>query len=81
MNLLQQIKELVRQARLFPHDGEVDDDDASLLLDSMSTILLITSFEDKFGITIDYRTVDLNSFQSIRSIEQLVASHMQEGVR
>lgn len=81
MNLLQQIRELVRQARLFPLEVEVEDDDAPLLLDSMSTILLITSFEDKFGVSIDYRTVDLNSFRSVNTIEQLIASHVQEGVR
>lgn len=72
MDINQQVKRLVKESQLFVEMKYEPDEDELLHWDSMSLIWLITSLEEIFVIELDYRTIDLEHFRTIRSISSLI---------
>lgn len=72
------IKQIVIDSELFTAVGCQCGFDDDLNLDSMSLIWLINELEKRFGIEIDYRDLDLNRFNTIRSIRDHVVSLLEE---
>lgn len=80
MTIRRQVEKLVREAQLFTAIEHELQHDEELTWDSMSLIWFITSLEEHYGIELDYRTVDLDHFATIRKIEQLILNEGR-GVR
>ena len=72
MTFHQQVKSLVCESQLFAAIEHELDEDEELHWDSMSLIWFITSLEERFGLSIDYRIVSLDHFKTVRSISRFI---------
>ncbi|MEC0244262.1 hypothetical protein P4H65_00325 [Paenibacillus chitinolyticus] len=73
------IKSIVIESGLFQTLDEQVESDMPLQLDSFSLIWLIEQLESRYRISIDYRTLDLEHFSTIRRIHQLVLDKLGAG--
>jgi acyl carrier protein len=64
------VRELVSEYAL------VDTDDAPLLLDSLSVVLLVEALEDRFGVTFAAKDVTPERFESLEALSQFVWSRV-----
>lgn len=74
MIAIEDIRKMIEKANLLDivaPDYMAEDE---LNLDSMSHILLITELENYFHVKIDYRTVDLDNFSSLKKIQIYLSS-------
>jgi acyl carrier protein len=73
-----EIRQMIIEAHIFVEAQEQINDKDPLFLDSMSLMWLITGLEERFGIDINFREVDLQHFETIDSIQNYVDCLMRE---
>lgn len=77
MEFTEEVLSIVNECHMFQQRYGPEDFDASLYLDSMTIILIISRLEEKYGLDIDYRRLDLSHFDTIRTIQQYVSLLLQ----
>lgn len=74
-----EIRKIIIEANIFVDvEGQRVNDNDPLHLDSMSLMWLITGLEERFGIEINFREVDLRHFETIDSIQNYLDSLIKE---
>jgi acyl carrier protein len=51
------------------------------ILDSMALVELLTSLEEKFGVSVNVLDLDLENFRSIQAIERFVVTSLEKAVK
>lgn len=74
-----EIRQIVIESNIFVDvEGQRVNDNDPLHLDSMSIMWLITGLEERFGIEINFREVDLRHFETVDSIQDYMESLIKE---
>ncbi|HEX3029075.1 MAG TPA: acyl carrier protein [Clostridia bacterium] len=74
-----EIRQIVIESNIFVDaEGQQVNDNDPLHLDSMSLMWLITGLEERFGIEINFREVDLRHFETVDSIQNYMESLIKE---
>ncbi len=74
-----EIRQIVIESNIFVDvEGQRVNDNDPLHLDSMSIMWLIAGLEERFGIEINFREVDLRHFETVDSIQDYIESLIKE---
>lgn len=75
-NVAAEIKQYLQEEVIEPGLASDLDDDTQIweeeLIDSMGIMMLIAHIEDEYGVDIDVDDVDVEHFQSVRTITALI---------
>lgn len=70
-----EIRQIIIEANIFVDaEGRQINDNDPLHLDSMSLMWLMAGLEERFGIEINFREVDLRHFETVNSIQNYIDS-------
>lgn len=73
MSLTEEVLSILNESHIFRHRYCLEDADEPLFLDSMSIVAMLSRIEEKYGLDIDYRELDLSHFHTIRAIESYLS--------